>query len=355
MNIRRIFRIVRKDIAVGPRSPLLLFVVLMPLVMTLVLQLVFGDLFVPRPSLALLDQGVSQISRLIAEREGIEIVEAQDLAELKRMVADHEVDAGLVLAEGFDQALREGRRPLLELYISGESYAVNRLVLSLTTLDILREVEGLTPVVKVVVNNFGSNDPIPLATRLTPLVAMFAFIMAGLFVPASSIVDERERKTITAVLTTPTSIGEFLCAKSTLGVLFAFVLAVATLAMNNALTGHLGALLLVLAVSAVFWSLLGLVVGLLAGNSQTLFAIVKGSGVFLAGPAIFYLFPDWPQWIAKVFPTFWAIDPLWRILADGATLTDILGSLVVVLGLIVGLILVVRLLAKRMLTKLASV
>ncbi len=110
-----------------------------------------------------------------------------------------------------------------------------------------------------------------------------------------------------------------------------------------------------LAVSAVFWSLLGLVVGLLAGNSQTLFAIVKGSGIFLAGPAIFYLFPDWPQWIAKVFPTFWAIDPLWRILADGATLMDILGSLVVVLGLIIGLILVVRLLAKRMLTKLASV
>jgi ABC-2 type transport system permease protein len=355
MNTRRIFRIVRKDIAVGPRSPLLLFVVLMPLIMTLALQLVFGDLFAPRPSLAVLDQGVSKIGRLIEDRQGIEVVQAKDLAELKRMVADHEVDAGLVLADGFDQALREGRRPLLELYISGESYAVNRLVLSITTLDIIREVEGRTPPVRVVVNDLGSNDPIPIATRMTPLVAMFAFIMAGLFVPASSIVDERERKTITAVLTTPTSIGEFLCAKSALGVLFAFVMAVATLALNNALTGNLGALLLVLAVSAVFWSLLGLVVGLLAGNSQTLFAIVKGSGIFLAGPAIFYLFPDWPQWIAKVFPTFWAIDPLWRILADGATLTDILGSLVVVLGLIIGLILVVRLLAKRMLTKLASV
>ncbi len=96
MNIRRIFRIVRKDVAVGPRSPLLLFVVLMPLIMTLVLQLVFGDLFVPQPSLAVLDQGVSQISRLIQEREGIEVVQAQDQVELKRMVADHEVDAGLV-------------------------------------------------------------------------------------------------------------------------------------------------------------------------------------------------------------------------------------------------------------------
>ena len=355
MNIRRIFRIVRKDVAVGPRSPLLLFVVLMPLIMTLVLQLVFGDLFVPQPSLAVLDQGVSQISRLIQEREGIEVVQAQDQVELKRMVADHEVDAGLVLSEGFDQALQAGTRPLLELYISGESYAVSRMVLSITALDIIREVEGRTPVVKVVVNDLGSNDPVPLATRLTPLVAMFAFIMAGLFVPASSIVDERERKTITAVLASPATIGEFLTAKSALGVLFSFVMAVATLAMNKALTSQVAALLLVLAVSAVFWSLLGLVVGLLAGNSQTLFAIVKGSGIFLAGPAIFYLFPDWPQWIAKVFPTFWAIDPLWRILADGATLMDILGSLAVVLGLILGLVLVVRLLAKRMLTKLASV
>ncbi len=355
MNTKRISRILRKDIAVGPRSPLLLFVVLMPLIMTLALQLVFGDLFVPRPTLVVLDQGVSQIGDMIGERAGIEVFEAKDLVELKRLVAEHEFDAGLVLANGFDQALKEGRRPLLELYISGESYAVNRLVLSITTLDIIREVEGRTPPVRVVVNDLGSNDPIPMATRLTPLVAMFAFIMAGLFVPASSIVDERERKTITAVLASPTTIGEFLIAKSALGVLFSFVMAVATLALNNALTGNLGALLLVLAVSAVFWSLLGLVVGLLAGNSQTLFAIVKGSGIFLAGPAIFYLFPDWPQWIAKVFPTFWAIDPLWRILADGASLSDIFLSLIVVFALILGLILVVRLLAKRMLTKLASV
>jgi len=41
----------------------------------------------------------------------------------------------------------------------------------------------------------------------------------------------------------------------------------------------------------------------LVKDINTLFAIIKGLGIFLYAPAIVSLFPELPQWIAKVFPT----------------------------------------------------
>ncbi len=354
MNVRRTFRILRKDLAIGPRNPIMLFVIILPVIMTFVLQMVFGDLFIQNPKLAILDAGPSQISRLLEEREGIDVVPVESLSSLKQMLADNDVAAGLFLPTGFDSALQKGDQPLMEYYMSGESYALDRLVLTLTALDLIREVEGRSPVVAVEVVDYGTGDPIPMSTRLVPLVVLFAFIMAGLFVPASSVVDEREKRTVIAILSTPTKVGEFLSAKAMLGIILSFLMAIATLLLNKAFMQNQLVLVLVLFVSSFFWALMGLLIGLLSANSQTLFAIVKGSGVFLMGPAVFYLFPDWPQWIARVIPTFWAIDPLWQVLANQAPLRDLTGSLAVLGGMIIALIFLVRLLTKRMLAKLAN-
>jgi len=40
-------------------------------------------------------------------------------------------------------------------------------------------------------------------------------------------------------------------------------------------------------------------------------------------PALFYVFPDWPRWIAYLFPTYWLIDPIVEIGQRGATLGDV--------------------------------
>jgi ABC-2 type transport system permease protein len=354
MNVRIIARILRKDLAIGPRNPIMLFVIILPIIMTFVLQMVFGDLFIQNPKLALLDEGSSQISTLLEERVGIDVVYATSVSSLKQMLVDNDANAGLVLQPGFDLALQNGDQPLMEYYIGGESYAVDRLVLTLTALDLIREVQGNSPAIAVEVIDYGSGDSIPMSTRLVPLVVLFAFIMAGLFVPASSVVDEREKRTVIAVLSSPAKIGEFLSAKALLGMILSFLMAIVILILNKAFMQHQLVLVLVLFISSFFWALVGLLIGLLSANSQTLFAIVKGSGVFLVGPAVFYLFPEWPQWIARVVPTFWAIDPLWQVLANQAPLRDILGPLAVVVGMIFALIFLVRFLANRMLMKLAN-
>jgi len=354
MRLLLVGSILRKDIAVGPRSPIVLFAVALPVAITIVIQLVFGDLIEREPRLAVVDEGRSEVARTIGDVEGIRATFLEDEPTLRRRVEANDFDGGLVLPAGFDEAVRAGERPPLQLFVSGGSYAVDRLILSVTAVDLIRDVEGRPSPVQVDMVDLGTGDAIPLSVRLVPLIAMYAFIMAGLFVPASSLVEERERRTLHAVLSTPATLGDMVVAKGAFGAALTLLMTVVTLVLNGAFGPNYFSVLGVLAITSVFWALLGLVVGLLAKSSQALFAVIKGAGALLFAPVVFYLFPDWPQWVARIFPTYWAIDPLWRIISEGAVLADVTASLAIV-GAMCGLLLcLVIVLERRLLRRLSE-
>jgi len=149
MNPRRVWQVLRKDLELGPRSPILLWAIVMPVVATLLLQLVFGGLFAPQPRLAIVDRGLSEITAAYRQMEGIDVELLDDEAQVKARVEQNQYDAGLILPAGFDEAVRAGQKPLLEFYVSGESLASNRIILSANTIDLVRTVEGATAAVEV--------------------------------------------------------------------------------------------------------------------------------------------------------------------------------------------------------------
>ena len=345
--------VLRKDLALGPRSPLFLYAVALPVVLTAVFQLAFGSLLEPHPRLAIVDDGGSEITAEVRDMAGIDLTVLDSRAELTRAVEANDADAGLVLPDGFDEAVRAGERPELEMYVSGESYASNRIILSVLTIDLVRQVEGGTPPVTVDIVSSGGAG-LPIALRLVPVLVMYALFIAGAFVPASSIVDERVHGTLTAILVTPARINEVITAKATLGALLAFLMSIVTLVLNDALGSNILDLVVVVLLGAVFSSLLGLIIGALAKDGAMLFTIVKSSGILLFGPVIFYLFPDWPQWIARLFPTYWMIDPIWRVSVLGEGLGDVWRSVAVAVGIGLVLLLLAVRLSRRMVTQLAA-
>lgn len=331
MRTRSMLCILRKDLSVGPRSPVVLFAITLPVILTVVLQLVFGTLFEGKPDLAYVDHGISGVIRELDVAQTVNLHRMDDEADLRSSVRAGFVDAGLILQDNFDEAVRAGLQPELRLYISGESTADARLVVTVSSMDAIRAVEGTGSPINLETIHLGSDDHIPLATRFVPVIAMYAFLVAGLFVPASSLVDERERGTLVALTITPASFGDVLVAKMLFGMILTVVMTLVTLWMNGALGNNASAMIAVILLTSVLWALTGIIVGLLAKSSQALFAIVKGSGALLMAPVVFYLFPDWPQWIARLFPTFWAIDPLWQIMANDAGFADVSSSVLVVL------------------------
>jgi ABC-2 type transport system permease protein len=347
MSLQRVWSLFRKDFALGPRKPFFLFAVVMPVALTLIFQVAFGSLFEPKPRLGIVDEGGSEITAAVRRMEGVTLALLDDTGELKRRVQNNDLDAGLVLPPGFDAAVRAGQRPKLEFYIGGESLASNRIILSVTAIDLIRGVAGLEAPVTVETVRFGEAG-LPVAIRLVPLIVFYALVLAGVWITGSSLVEEKEKSTLAALLVTPARLNEVYASKWLLGFVFASFMAAATLFLNRAFGPRPLDVLAVILVAAALNAMLGLLVGVLSKSSTTLFTLIKGAGIFLFAPVIFYLFPDWPQWIARIFPLYWIIEPIWQVSVMGEPLARVWFELAVAVAITAALVPAIMLVERRM-------
>ena len=353
MSFTRTLKVLGKEFRTGPRSPVFLWVLFLPVLFTLVLQVIFGSVFDPQPRLGIVDEGSSTITTAVQGMEGIDLALLDSTDDLKAQVEADDLDAGLVLPTGFDDQVRSGAQPPLEFYVGGESLASNRIILAVTTIDLVREIEGTPPPVDVEVVALG-DEGLPISVRLVPFIMMYALVVAAVFLPAVSIADEREKNTLDALVVTPVKLSEVMAAKGLLGVILALAMTVFTLFLNNALGAEVVALLVVLLFGSILCAEIGLIFGAVAKDSTAVFALIKGTGILLIGPTVFYIWPDWPQWIAKLFPTYWVINPIFEVSLNKGSLGDVWVELAIAAGVIALLGAAVVALTRRLKTQLAT-
>jgi ABC-2 type transport system permease protein len=353
MSLTRTLKVLGKEFRIGPRSPVFLWVLFLPVLFTLVLQVTFGSVFDPEPRLGIVDEGSSTITTAVEGMEGIDLALLDSAQDLKAQVETNDLDAGLVLPAGFDDQVRSGAQPPLEFYVGGESLASNRIILAVTTIDLVREIEGTPPPVDVAVVALGE-EGLPIDVRLVPFIMMYALVVAAVFLPAVSIADEREKRTLDALIVTPVKLSEVIAAKGILGVVLALAMTVFTLILNNALGAEPLALFVVLLFGSILCAEIGLIYGAVAKDTTAVFALIKGTGILLIGPTVFYIWPDWPQWIGKLFPTYWVINPIFEVSLNNGSLVDVWVELVIAAGVIALLGVAVVALTKRLGYQLAT-
>ena len=317
------WHLLRKDLGVGPRSPIFLYAIVLPVILTLLIRVVFGSLFNPVPRLGIVDEGDSQIVRNVGDIEGIEVKFPESAATLKTLVENNDLDAGLVLPAGFDGALQAGLMPNVQFFFGGQSLASNRVVLGVTMVDLIRQVAGSPAPIDVETITVGEGETVPIVSRLLPLIVLMAVLIAGALTPATSLVEEKEKRTLTALLVTPTRLGDVLLGKGALGFILAMATGVVTLALNGALGANPAALLLVLVLATLMAAEVGLMLGSFAKDTKALYTIWKSGAIVLVAPVVFFIWPNLPQWIAKIFPTYYFLSPLFEIAIRGAGLADV--------------------------------
>lgn len=320
--------ILRKDIALGPRSPFLVWALVLPVVLTLLIRVVFGSLFDSEPRLGVVDLGNSQVVVAAEALEGIDVSILDDATTLRTMVESGDLDAGLVLQDGFDELVASGAQPPLGFWVGGESLASDRIILGVTTLDLIRTTSGVGSSVAVNVVPIGE-EGLDLSVRMLPLLVIMAVAIAGAMVPAASIVQEKERRTLVAVLVSPATMRDVLVAKGTLGAVLAVLTGVITLIMNDAFGQEVVAVILAIALGGIMMAEVGLMLGSWAPDTNTLFTAWKGGSILLLFPVIFTIWPNLPQWIAKLGPTYYFLQPIFDLSVNGATLADVIGQLTI--------------------------
>jgi ABC-2 type transport system permease protein len=165
--------------------------------------------------------------------------------------------------------------------------------------------------------------------------------------PATSVINEKTKKTLEALVVTPTTVGEVFLAKGLLGIIFSLFMGIVILILNQAFGAEPALMVLLLVLAAIMAAEIGLILGALMRDITSLFTVWKLGGILLFAPAFIYLFPQIPQWIGRIFPTYYIIQPIVEISQRGGGWPDIATSVFILIALDLILICVLLFTLKR--------
>jgi ABC-2 type transport system permease protein len=353
MSMRRIGVLFGRELRASAGNFLMIFAVVVPVVFSLLISLVFGDLFSGKPVLGFYDPYDSQFTQMMLSQSHLN---ASRYASLGRMIADTttgKIETGYVVPQGFDQALRDGTSIDFLVYTWGETPLKSRLIADTTIANVVSRIAGLPQNAAVKIVPLGEGGQTSLADQLLPLLILMTIMLGGILVPALSMIGEKQSRTLLALNVTPVRMSEVFAAKVLLGVALGTATGLVTLALNRAFGSDPLLLVFVLLLGALVASLFGSLLGALVKDMNTLLAVLKAGGILLIAPGVLDLVPKAPDWIARLFPTFYILDPVLRVAERGAGLGDILGDLLILLSMAGALVFALALVIERQQKRLA--
>ncbi len=347
MSLKRVRILLGKEFLHGPKNYIFIFSIVAPIVISLFFSLIFGTLFSEKAKLGVVDEGSSQLVPMAQELDSLVTREYGTVSEMKQAVETGAVDIGIVLPSGFDSSVMQGERIEITAYVWGESLAKNRTIIGVTIADLVRELTGQEAPIEMESITLGDGESIPWNDRLLPFIVLMAVFLGGLMLPATSVVNEKEKNTLEALVITPTTIGDVFLSKGILGFILSLFMGILILVLNQAFGTEPLLLTMVLALGAIMAVELGMILGALVKDFTTLFAVWKFGGILLFAPVFVYLFPQIPEWIGRIFPTYYLIQPIVELSQQGGGWPDIAINVFILIGLDLILIAVVMLTLRR--------
>jgi ABC-2 type transport system permease protein len=349
MNLRVIGVLLRKELRQGASNFFFTYAIIMPIALSLLVGLVFGDLFSQTPRLGVVDAGASAMTTWLQAQPQIEVSLYATEPALREAVERGSVTAGVILPAGLDARQTS---QVTVLYWS-ESLAKDIAVIDSALDQAAAQITNAEPRITIRDVQLGAALPPTWSERLLPVIVLMTIVLGGVMVPSASLVDEKQKRTLSALTMSPASLFEVYIAKALLGMTLGTAMGIIVLVLNNAFGGQPGLLILTLIMGAAASSLFGVILGSLISSINALLAVVKTLGLVLFAPALIQLIPDVPAWIARVFPTYYVMNPVLEVSQRGASLADIGGELVILLAIIGAMLLVLALLMERQQQRLA--
>jgi ABC-2 type transport system permease protein len=205
--------------------------------------------------------------------------------------------------------------------------------------------------IQIATFELGDGESIPWKDRLLPFIVLMAVLFGGTMVPATSLVDEKQKLTLKALVITPATLGDVFLTKALIGVALSTLIGVLVLVLNQAFGSQPLMLVMVLALGATLAAGFGVFLGAVVKNITSLFATIKAVGILLYAPAIIYMFPQVPQWIGRVFPTYYVVGPVFKITQQNGGWSDIAADIFVLIGLAVTMACIVGVIVRKARTR----
>ena len=322
MNLRTTLGVARKDLIDSLRNARLLVIVLMPIGLSILYGYLFRETLTETEIVLYSPEETALIGSLSAT-ENVSLFIVDSAEDVERKVEGDNVPLGIILSAGFDAALQSGEQPEIKMifYDDPESVAGFQRVLMQT----IEDLSDRPPVVKVVTRTlhpqrddeaapgdeaiFAFFQDVELQSYFIVIWVMMAVTMNGSFLVPTLLVEEKDRRTLAAILVTPAGYVDVVTGKMLVGLIYSLVSSALIMLLNDGFAGDPAFSIAMVILISITMTLIGLLIGGLIENMSTLNTwgsfimlplILPGilAGVPLQGASPFFTIP------LQLIPTF---------------------------------------------------
>lgn len=318
MNLNVVSAITRKDVIDAIRHRYLLTALITPLFVALLFRVLLPGVNDNRfLTIVVHDAGSSGFVTALRQTPQISVVLADSADATGREVERVKAIGGLVVPAAFDADLAANKQPELTVYINNQKtifeQAAFRRLLDQLVRSFAKQPEPAR-FVWVDVEK-AANEPslggTSLNQMLLPLLLILTFGMTGAFVVPLLIVEEKEKRTLDFLLSSPASLNEIIAGKALTGVVYTVLIAGLLLGINRHSIQNWPLTSLTILVGLLFVVGAGLVIGSVLKNTMQ---VNTWAGIVL----IVLLAPSMPSiglsgWFDKamrIIPTYYLSEAL---------------------------------------------
>ena len=335
MSWRVLSAIAKKDLVDAIRNRYLLVALLTPLSVALLLRVMMpGINSLTNMTIVVHDPDRSTLVSRFREAPQIKVVDTDSAQTAKAEVEKIKAAGAVVVPANFDADVTAGKQPQLTVYFNNtkndiEQSGFRRLV--------ERQVGSLVQP-PAVLNwiNIRDEPESPTAREfnfsqmMLPLLLVLTFGMTGALVVPLLLVEEKEKRTMDFLLTSPAKITDVIGGKAFTGVVYSVLIAGVLLALNRQLVGNWP----LTALTVLLGLLLFVAVGLLMGS---LFETTMQVNTWASLVLIVLLAPSFPipgspavlETAMYAIPTYYFVEAL-KLSLDGSGSLRMWGHLAVV-------------------------
>jgi len=222
------------------------------------------------PILAVVDPGESTAVAQWAEDDQFDLHRLSSREEMEYFLGGEETAVlGVVLPSEFDQQLRDEAEIELNGYVD---HWVSESDAQEIQAFFEAELSALTGrSVRILIDNrVAFTHPRGLVPVTTSFLMVYALVIVGLMVAPNLMIEEKELKTMDALLISPASAGKIVIAKALTGSLYCLMAGGLVLGVNAALVVHWDVAILVVLCGSLFTVSAGLLLGVALNSRQQL-------------------------------------------------------------------------------------
>ena len=275
MNFGAIAAITRKDIIDAIRNRYLLTALITPLFVALLFRFLLpniNDNSILR--IVVHDSGNSAMIAELQKIPQIGVVNAPSAEATESEVQKRKAIGGLVVPANFDSDATAGKQPELKIYVNNKKsvfeQAAFRRLLDQQVRAVVKQPEPARLVWIDVDKDTSEQNRRGLALNqmLLPLLMILTLGMIGAMVVPLLLVEEKEKRTLDFLLSSPASLKEIVAGKALTGVAYTLLIAGLLLFLNRQVVGNWLLMGLSILLGMVFVVAVGLFLGSLLNNTM---------------------------------------------------------------------------------------